>query len=148
MSAYKVIQLTSNNLGAITAGSYLKLGNVTRKINCKNYDAVPFSTSTTDTTNVVINESGYYRVTYTATLIAGAAGVIGVSLVSNNATLYTVSETVAAEGDSVNLALVYEVRVCPNSDCNPYNIPVNIQMLLNTVAITGGTSNLLVEKVY
>lgn len=144
---YRVIQLTNKSIGAQDVDTYLPLGKITRRINCKNYESVPFSTASSDIDAVVVNETGYYRVTYTASLVASAAGIITVNLVTNENTVYSVSET-AAEGATVNLAFVYEIRVCPNSDCNPYNVPVNIQTQLTTTAISSGTSNLLVEKVY
>lgn len=144
---YKVIQLTNGVIGAQAIDTFLPLGNITRKINCKDYNSVPFTVLNSGADTITINESGYYKVTYSASLVAAADGVIELSLAVNNNVTYSVSTT-ATSGSTVNLTLPYEIRVCPNSECNPYNIPANIQIKLNTTAISGGTSNILVEKVY
>lgn len=151
MSKYKLIQLTNNNVGEITAGSFMPLGNVTRRINSPMNccGAFQVTSSTSDTLN--ITEPGYYKVTYSATLTAGAAGLMSVSLIANQNTVYTVSEDATAAEDIINLTLPYVVRVCPNSCSSPYNCPVSIQFKLGDVA-TGitpapSTTNLVVERI-
>lgn len=144
---YKVIQLTNKALGAQAVNTYLPLGTITRKINCKNYQSVPFSVGNSNNNIVAINEPGYYKVTYNASLVAAAAGIVTINLVNNGDVIYSVS-AIATEGGTVPLSLTYEIRLCPNSECNPYNLPVNVQMQLVTTAITDGTSNIIIEKVY
>lgn len=144
---YKVIQLTNKSVGAQSVDTLLPLGSITRKINCKNYDSTPFTVSSTGANTITINEAGYYKVTYNISATAVADGLVGINLIVNDNVIYSVTGSVAT-GNTVNLTLPYEIRVCPNSECNPYNIPVNIQFQLVTTAISGGTSNALVEKVY
>lgn len=148
MATYKVIQMTNKSIGEVAVDKAMPFGIVTRKINCKNYDSTPFSTNMAGNNIISINESGYYRVTYSASLVASAAGLVKASLLLNGVSTYSVNQTAAAAGDAVNLTLVYEIRACPNSDCNPYNIPVNIQIQLSDTAISDGISNMLIERVY
>lgn len=147
MNCYKAIQLTNTNIGAVAVDTLMPYGNITRRINTKNCTSFPFATTTSNIDTIVINEDGYYKITYNASVVAGAAGVVTFNILLNNAVVYTISQTAAAEGDTVNMTGVYEIRVCPNNCCNPYNLPVNIQTQLTTTALTGGISNILVEKV-
>lgn len=149
MSKYKVIQLTNSNIGAITAGSFLPLGSVTRRINasCDCDSIYTVSSSTND--SVIISEPGYYKVTYSASLTAGAEGVVSVSLLTNSTSVYTVSENALAADDIVDLTLVYIIRVCPNCCSTPTNCPVTVQIALGDVATSGtSTANLIIERVY
>lgn len=152
MSKYKLIQLTNTNIGEITAGSALPLGLVTRKINASGAPCDTFKVASSEADTLYISEPGFYKVTYSATLTAGAAGVMSVSLVANQNEIYTVAEDATAAEDIVDLTLVYTVRVCPNSCASPYNCPTAIQVKLGDVA-TGitpnpSTANLIVERVF
>lgn len=152
MSKYKLIQLTNTDIGATAAQSFLPLGTITRRINAPTEPNNVFQVATTGANIVYINEPGYYKVTYSATLTAAAAGTVGVSLITNGNTTYTVSEEATAAEDIVDLTLVYVIRVCPNCCSSPYNCPVSIQMQLGDTA-TGitpnpSTANLIIERVY
>lgn len=152
MSKYKLIQLTNTNIGATTAGELLPLGLITRKINASGSPCSTFQVASSEADTVYINEPGFYKVTYNATLTAGAAGLMGVTLVANQNNVYSVSEDATAAEDIVNLTLVYVIRVCPNSCSAPYNCPTAIQIRLGDVAtgVTPNTStaNLIIERVY
>lgn len=148
MSCYRVIQLTNTNIGAVAVTNLLPLGVITRRVNKNSCGENPtFSTSTTGTNIVTVNECGNYRVSYSLNGVASAAGIAIATLQVNGTNVYSVSATVDA-GDTFNLTLPYEIRVLPNSACTPNNNPVNITLQLNGVGITGGSSNLLVERVY
>lgn len=151
MGKYKLIQLTNKAIGAMDAQSYLPLGLVTRRINA-NCDAPVFQLASSNADTLYINEPGYYKVTYSATLTAGAAGLMSVSLIVNENNIYTVSEDVTAAEDIVNLTLVYVIRVCPNSCATPYNCPTTLHIQLGDVATgitpNSSTANLVVERVY
>jgi hypothetical protein len=152
MSKYKLIQLTNNNIGALTAGSLIPLGLTTRRVNapCDGCSAFEVASSTSDT--VYITEPGYYKVTYSMDLNPAAAGTASVTLVTNQTDVYTVSEAVTAAEDIVNLTLIYVIRVCPNSCATPFNCPVAVQLKLGDVATgitpTASTANLIIERVY
>jgi hypothetical protein len=77
---------------------------------------------------------------------------MSISLISNQNTIYTVSEDATAAEDVVNLTLVYVIRVCPNSCSSPYNCPVAVQFKLGDVATgitpTASVANLVVERVH
>ena len=152
MSKYKLIQLTNNNIGVVPANTYLPLGTVSRKLNAPTEDGSVFYVTSSTSDIIYLNEPGYYKVTYSANLTAGAAGVMGVTMYINGNSVYTVSETAAAAEDIVNLTLPYVVRVCPNSCSSPYNCPVSLQFELGDVATgvtpNGSTTNLIVEKVW
>ena len=145
---YRVLQLTNTNIGAVAIDEFMPFGNITRKISSGNNCCQTFNVATTGADTIVLNEPGNYRITYNASLTAGAAGEIGVALLSNGNQVYSVDSSVGGEGSVVNLNLPYEVRVCPNSCAVPNNCPMTIQIKLTGVAITAGTSNILVEKVY
>jgi hypothetical protein len=152
MSKYKLIQLTNNNIGVVAANTYMPLGNVTRRFNAPTNNPSTFYVASSTSDIIYLNEPGYYKVTYSADLTAGAAGLMSISLVVNGNSTYTVAETAAAAEDIVNLTLSYVVRVCPNSCSSPYNCPVSLQFELGDVATgitpSGSTTNLIVEEVY
>jgi hypothetical protein len=152
MSKYKLIQLTNTNIGEILAGENIPLGLVTRKVNSNGCDCPVFQVASSNSDTVYINEPGFYKVTYSATLTAGAAGLMSVSLIANQNSIYTVSQEATAAEDIVNITLVYVLRVCPNSCSSPYNCPTSVQLRLGDVA-TGitpdpSTANLIIERVY
>lgn len=151
MNKFKIIQLTNSNIGSVPSNSYMPLGIITRRINpkcqCQCNDDRTFTVSSTDTNLVTINECGYYKVLYSASVVASTAGIVTLSLQLNSSTVYTVSAT-AAEGDTVNLTLPFEIRVLPNCQSVINNIPLNIQVLSSGVALTDGNANFIVERNY
>jgi hypothetical protein len=152
MSKYKLIQLTNENIGAVAAGNYLPLGKITRRVNAPTGDTPTFQVATSGANIVYINDPGFYKVTYTGTFTAAAAGDLAISLVANSDNVYTISETVAAAEDVLNMTLIYTIRVCPNTCSTPYNSPVSIELLLGDVALgitpAPSTSNLIIERVF
>lgn len=144
---YRVLQLTNNAIGAVAVTNFMPLGVITRRVSRCEACVNTFTTSTTGTNVVSINECGNYNITYNASVIGAAAGVVIATLVVNGVNVYSTSATVAA-GSTVNLTLPYQIRVLPNCNANPVNLPANVQIQLNGVGITGGTSVLKVERVY
>ena len=140
MSCYRVIQMTNSNLGANTIGSNLPFGTITRRVvqNC---------TFSTDPTTISINECGNYDILYSITGVASAAGIVTITINSNATPAYSVSSTVAA-GDTFNLTAPYQVRVLPNCPSMPSNTPLDITVALSGVGITGGSSNIIIERRY
>jgi hypothetical protein len=151
MSKYKLIQLTNTTIPALTADEYIPLGLVTRRLNAPMSGCSPFQIGSSTSDTLYLNEPGYYKITYSATMVAGAAGTISISLISNQNSIYTVSEEATAAADIVNLTLPYVLRVCSNCCASPNNYPVAIQFKLGDTA-TGitpnpSTANLIVEKI-
>lgn len=144
---YRVLQLTNNAIGAVAVTNFLPLGNITRRVNRCEASVNTFTTTTNGVNIVSINECGNYNVTYNLSGIAAAAGVLIATLVVNGVNVYSASATAAA-GDTVNLTIPYQIRVLPNCVANPTNLPTDVQIQLNGVGITGGTSNLKIERVY
>lgn len=140
----KLIQMTNNNIGSIVEDALMPFGLVTRRFgvggNCPTYT---ISNSNVDT--ITINDEGYYDITYSASVIANTAGVLGLSLQVNGTEAYVVNETVEV-GSTYNLTLPYTVRVYSKCSNAPTNNPINIQIKLTGVDITSATSNIQIEK--
>jgi hypothetical protein len=143
MTCYKQIQLTNTAIGSVAADAYIPYGRVTRRINAPTNCSTTFTVGTSTADTVTINESGFYKVTYSITAIADEAGVVTMELITNGTSVYTVSTTAAADA-TVNMTLPYTIRVSPNSD-GP--VPVAIQIQNTGVALTSGTGNLIIEKI-
>lgn len=145
-NSYKQIQLTNPSIGDVAVDAYLPYGRVTRRINapynCCNTFTIASSTSDT----VVINDTGFYKVTYSLTGSAEAVGTITIALVVNGTPLYEVSQYVAAADELVNLTLPYTIRVCTSCSSSPENVPASVQIQNTGVALTGASSNMIVEK--
>ena len=140
------IQLTAaTNYGAVAQGGFVPLGVVTRKFVTGTCNQPTFVAGTTGNNTVTITDAGEYKVTYTGTALAGAAGAVTFNLLLNGATVFTVSQTAAAIGDSANIALTFIVRVFGNC-ASIQNAPATIQILNTGVELTGGTGNLIVER--
>lgn len=141
MTTYKQIQLTNTNIGAVAIDENLPLGTVTRRINAPYNCCNTFLVSTSAVDTVTLNNVGFYKVTYSLTATAAAAGEVTVGLVTNGDTVYSVSQTVVDETSGVNLTLPYTIRVTSES------APVNVQLKNTGIALTGSTSNLIIEKI-
>jgi hypothetical protein len=152
MSKYKLIQLTNTNIGTLDANEFLPLGTITRKINAPAGETPAFEVATSGANIVYLNDPGYYKITYTGTFTAGAAGTVGLTLVANNESIFTASEEATAAEDVVNITLVYVLRVCPNCCASPFNCPTSIQMQLGATALgttpTTSVGNLVIERVF
>jgi hypothetical protein len=144
---YKQIQLTNTDIGDVAVNAYIPYGKVTRRINapfnCCNTFIVTSSTSDT----VTINDPGFYKITYSLTGMAAAAGDVEIALLTNGSEVYNVSQYVADAAGSVNLTIIYTIRVCPNCSSAPDNVPVDVQIQNTGIALTGVSSNLIIEKV-
>ena len=146
-STYKQIQLTNKNLGAVAVDAYIPLGTVTRRINAPYNCCNTFTVASSTDDTVVINDSGFYKVTYSLTATAAAAGAVTVALITNGTSVYSVTQSIVDETSPVNLTLVYTIRVCPNSCSTPDNVPVSVQLQNTGIALTGESANLVIEKV-
>lgn len=145
-NCYKQIQLTNSTLGDVAVDAYIPYGRVTRRINAPYNCCNTFTvTSSTDDT-VTINDVGFYKITYSLTATAATVGDVTIALVTNGTTIYSVSQYVADATGSVNLTLPYTIRVCPNCAATPDNVPVSVQIQNVGLALTGVSSNLIIEK--
>lgn len=144
---YRLLQLTNNNIGAVAAATVLPIGVTSRKITCQSKCIPTFEVTTTVNNVAYINEPGFYKITYTGYLTAGAAGNVVVNLEINNviAAVATVTATVAG---TVPISITFVTRVLGNC-CNGavINTPSALQFRNAGVAITGGTSTVLIERV-
>ena len=121
------IQLTAaTNYGAVAQGGFVPLGVVTRKFVTGTCNQPTFVAGTTGNNTVTITDAGEYKVTYTGTALAGAAGAVTFNLL-------------------LNIALTFIVRVFGNC-ASIQNAPATIQILNTGVELTGGTGNLIVER--
>lgn len=147
MSKYRTIQLTNTATGAVATGAYMPLGIITRRLICRDGCAPAYAVDYSGSDVISINDVGYYNLTYNASLTAEAAGTVAVALIVGGQQVYQVTETAAAEGDIVNITLPYQIRTFCNDTGANANVPVAVRLQL-TGAITAGTSNLIVERVY
>lgn len=140
-----MIQVTNRSIGAVTVGALMPLGVITRKISAECGCGETFQLTTTGANTAVIGEKGYYRIVYSASLEASAAGEVGLTLLVGGMDTYSVQAT-ADEGGIVNLTLPYEVRAFSNCGSQPSNLPLNIQIRLDTTAVAAASGNLIIEK--
>ena len=147
MTSYKQIQLTNNTVGDVAINAYMPLGRVTRRINAPFNCCNTFTVTTSDADTVMLNDVGFYKITYSLTATAAAAGEVTVALVTNGTSIYTVSQAVVDETAGVNLTLPYTIRVCSNCSATPDNLPVSVQIQNTGIALTGATSNIIIEKI-
>jgi hypothetical protein len=146
MTNAKILQLTNSAIGAVAANTYLPLGATTVVYPFDTYNCFPTYTVTSSTSDTLsINKSGTYRVIYSLSGVAEAAGEVVVTMNVNGVAKYAVSTTATADG-TVNLTLPYEVYIPGNCATAPINVPAAIQFENAGVALTGGTSNLIVSK--
>jgi NMD protein affecting ribosome stability and mRNA decay len=144
---YKLIQLTNTEVGDVAVDSFVPVGSVTRRINAPYNCCNTFVVTSSTNDSVVINDPGFYKVTYSLTATAAAAGQVSIALVTNGASVYTVSQTIVDETTAVDITLPYVIRVCPNCSSVPTNVPVTVQIQNTGIALTGSTSNLIIEKI-
>ena len=147
MTAYKLIQLTNTAIGAVPVDGFIPLGRVTRRINAPINCCNTFTVTSSENDTVVVNDAGFYKVTYSLTALAAAAGEVTVDLVTNGTSAYSVSQTIVDETTPVNLTLIYVIRLCPNCESTPTNVPVSIQIQNSGIALTGTSANLIIEKI-
>jgi hypothetical protein len=147
MTSYKQIQLTNSAIGAVSIDAYMPLGRVTRRINAPYNCCNTFTVTTSDADSVVLNDVGFYKITYSLTATAAAAGEVTIALVTNGTSIYTVSQAVVDETAGINLTLPYTIRVCSNCSATPDNLPVSVQIQNTGIALTGATSNIIIEKI-
>jgi hypothetical protein len=145
--AYKLIQLTNNTIGDVAVNAYYPLGRITRRINTPANCCNTFTVTTSAADTVTINDVGFYKITYNLTATAAAAGEVTINLVTNGESVYSVSQAIVDETNAVNLTLIYTIRVCSNCSSTPDNIPVSVQIENTGTAVTGSTSNLIIEKI-
>lgn len=140
----RLLQLTNNTIGAVAANARIPLGVITRRIMRDTKCQPTFEVTTNANNALYITEPGMYRITYTGSLVVGAAGTITLNLLYNGAIANTVSVTAAAAGTySVNLNFV--VRILGNCCSGQQNLPALIQLDNVGVALTGGSGNLVIE---
>ena len=146
-NGYRFIQLTNNAVGPVAAGAILPIGVMSHKIACQNACTPTFEVTTNNNNVAYINTPGFYKITYTGSLTAAAAGDVVVNLEVNGAVVSTATVTAGA-AETVGISITFTVRVL-NNCCNgaTNNTPAILQFRnASTVALTGGNSNVLIEK--
>lgn len=141
----RILQLTNNAIGAVAVDTLMPLGAVTRKRCCGNAGQNTFAVSTTGSNTITLNDSGYYEIIYSASLLATAAGNVVLNLLVNGETVLTKTETASAAG-FVDITIPYVVRVLPSCPINSSALTIQVENDADSVAITTGVSNIIVEK--
>ena len=146
-SAYKLIQLTNSTIGDVATNTYLPVGRVTRRLNAPANCCNTFTITSSTADTVSLNDVGFYKITYSLSASAAAAGEVTIALVANGTTVYTVSQAIVDETSPVNLTLIYTVRACSSCSSVTESTPVAIQIQNTGSALTGTSSNLIIEKI-
>lgn len=142
----KVLQLTNTAVPAVATNANMPLGVTTVRCpldNCGCNEVFTVTSSASDT--ITVNKGGTYRLDYSASVIATAAGIVVFTVIVNGVSKYSVSAT-AAVGETVNLTIPLELYIPCNCASAPNNIPAYIQIKNTGVALTSGTSNLIITK--
>ena len=146
-ACYKQIQVTNTAIQDVAVNAYMPLGRVTRRINAPFNSCSTFTVTSSTSDTVLINDVGFYKVTYSLTATANAEGEVTIALVTNGTPVYTVTQYVADATGAVNITLPYTIRVCPNCSSSPDNVPVSVQIQNTGIALTGSSANLIIEKI-
>lgn len=145
MSA-NLIQLTNTGIGAVAVDGFMPLGVITTVYpNCSSMQGPTYTITSSTSDTVQVNKSGTYRIIYNASVVATEAGDVVLGLRINGTTRYTVTATATAAG-TVNVTIPFEVYIPGNCCASPINIPAYIQVQSTGVALTSGTSNLIIDK--
>lgn len=143
---YRLLQLVNTAIGAVTPDTVMPLGVQNRSVETVPICQNTFVVTTTANNVIYVKEAGLYKVTYTAYLTVGGAGDIIVNLQVNGVTVQTATVTVAAAGTYlVAFTYVTSTYIVP-----PLNAPlaINVQLGSTSVALTGGSSVMQVERTY
>lgn len=143
---YRLLQLTNSNISPLPTATLLPVGIPTRKIVQSSTCKDTFTVTTNVNNAVYINEAGFYKITYTGYLTAAAAGNVIVNLRLNGVTAMIATATAALNG-TVPITISFVTRVYCNCACNSTNMPILVELLNNGVALTGGNSNLIIERI-
>lgn len=143
----KVLQLTNTNIPEVAANGYMPLGITTVRYPLESTNCQPVFTITSSTSDTIsVNRGGTYRLDYSASLVASAAGVVTLAVLVNGVSKYTVSATATAAADMVNLTIPLDIYLPCNCNAAPNNIPASIQIQNTGVALTSGTSNIAITR--
>lgn len=141
---YRLLQVTNQAVGAVATGAYMPFGITTRLIE-KDCARSTFDVTTSNVNVISINEHGYYKINYDASLVIADAGTITLQLQIGGVTVYTFNLTVAAAG-TYSVSFTFMTRAFHNIQGLPTNLPLVVQVLNSGVALTGGVSNIIVER--
>lgn len=143
---YRLIQLTNSNLGAVAANAMIPVGIMTRQVTQGSKCQPTFTITTSANNAVYLNEAGFYKINYTAYVTVAAAGTVTIQLQINGVVMQTATVTVSAAGTYL-VSFAFVTRAFCNCNNAPSNLPLLIQFNNTGIALTGGTSNLIIEKV-
>lgn len=143
---YRLLQLTNSSIPALPTATLLPVGIPTRKIVQSSTCKDTFTVTTNVNNTIYINEEGFYKITYTGYLTAAAAGNVIVNLQLNGVNVLTATETAVING-TVPINISFVTRVYCNCACNSTNMPILVELLNNGVDLTGGNSNLIIERI-
>lgn len=143
----KVLQLTNSAIGTVAAASYMPFGTITVNYPCNvQSNCVPtFSITSSNSNTIQINRAGTYRIDYTASVVAADAGNILLNILLNGTTKYTATVTATA-ATTYTITFSYDVYVPGNCCTNPLSVPAALQIQNAGVALTSGTSNVIVTR--
>lgn len=142
---YRVIEMQNTGIGQVANNAFMPFGRVTRRISTSSGNGVPFQVTNSKADTIQLTNKGYYKVLYNATITVGGAGDITLVLLANGTPVYSITHHATAAGN-YNLTLPKEVKVFANCASCTTNCPMDIQILNAGQAITGGTSNIIIDS--
>ena len=139
----KILQVTNSAIPTVAVNTNMPFGIPT--INCPS-DCCrnTFNVISSNADVIIINRSGYYKVTYNASIIPAAAGNLTLSLKLNGVIIDTLTVTATADA-ALAVAFSKYLYIPCNCQLNPNSIPARLELTLGGVQVTSGTSNIIVE---
>lgn len=146
-TTYRLLQLVNSSIGAVAAGSAIPLGVQNRSVETTPLCRNTFNVTTTANNVVYVNETGFYKITYIGYLTVAAAGDTIVNLQVAGQTVQTATVTVPAAGTYL-VTFAYTTRAVNVQGVGNIPLAINLQLGTTSVALTGGSSVLIVERPY
>ena len=133
-----LIQVTNPSIGAVALNGAIPLGLVTLNANCNcGQNQTLVAQAVSNVSQIEINRSGKFELSYLPSVTAAAAGTVTINLVVNGVTINSISAAVGA-GTATVIPLNYIIQVS--------NVPTVVKFVVTGSALTGGTSNLVVRQ--
>lgn len=139
----KILQVTNSAIPTVAVGANMPLGvaNINCPPNCNNG---VFNVIASNADVIMVNRSGYYKVTYNASLLPAAAGDLTLSLKLNGVVVNTLTVT-TVEAAIIAAAFTKYIYIPCNCQLNPNSTPARLEITLGGIQVTSGTSNIIVE---
>lgn len=147
--SYRMLQMTNTNIGAVGTSVPIPLGNITREISRASDSTIPtFETSIDGNNNtVVLREPGFYKINYTGYHAASNNTTVGTRLLVNGVSALFAVQTSPTAGAQMPVVINFVIRAIGSNQNVASNLPMKIQIVNTSTPLTGGTGNLIIERI-